>query len=59
MSRVEEELRDKIKHYEHKERDLIERERLFELKMKEDFDKFTNEKTISESEIVRKETQLN
>jgi hypothetical protein len=35
MSTLDEELREKIKHYENKEKDIIERERLFEIRMKE------------------------
>jgi hypothetical protein len=31
----EDDLKEKIKHYEQKERDLLERERLFDIRMKE------------------------
>jgi acyl-CoA thioesterase len=56
--KLEEELRDKIKHYENKEKDLIERERLFELRMKEQHEKFTEEKTKTEQELVIREKGL-
>lgn len=44
MQIQEQELRDKISHYNQKEQDLKERERLFELRMKEQHETFQQEK---------------
>lgn len=44
----QEELRDKMRHYEQKEKDLAERERLFELRMKEQHEQLMKEKEVQE-----------
>ena len=45
---TEEELKDKIRHYDQKEKDLVDRERLFELRMKEMYESFNKEKHLKE-----------
>ena len=47
---MDEELKEKIRHYEQKEKDLLERERLFELRMKEQHEQFLNEKAKSDQD---------
>ena len=57
-TRLEEQLLEKISHYEQKEKDLIERERLFELKMKEDHLKFMTEKETYQTGLNERENSV-
>ena len=60
----QQELRDKIKHYENKESDLKEREKIFEQMMKEEHGGFIKQKTeweqmqhVRELELTKKENE--
>jgi hypothetical protein len=48
-----------MKEYNEKERDLVERERLFEIRMKEQHDAFQAAKLKQEEELHQRELSLN